>query len=332
MGTAAEHATPMTLPTVSPSTRVDLIADVASRIGSVREATWIVEQVETAVTDPSSVARSATSLADRRAAGEPLQYVLGSWQFRSLELMVDRRVLIPRPETEQLVEVALAELDRIVGERTAADGVPVGRTAADRVPPERTAPGEGPVRPAPVCVDLGTGSGAIALSLSREGGRCGVAPEVWATDRSVDALDVARMNLAALAHQHPDAARRVTLVEGSWFDPLPAHLARRVDLIVSNPPYVSEEEYATLAPEVRDWEPHAALVAPRGRAGVAGMADIETVVAGSARWLRPSGALVVELAPAQAYAAVDAARRAGFSRVGTARDLAGRLRMLVAVR
>jgi release factor glutamine methyltransferase len=312
----------MTLPTVAPSTRVELIADVARRTGSVREATWIVEQVESAATDPSSVARSATSLADRRAAGEPLQYVLGSWQFRSLELVVDRRVLIPRPETEQLVEVALAELDRIAGERTAADGAPA----------ERTATGAVPVHPAPVCVDLGTGSGAIALSLAREGGRRGGAPEVWATERSPDALDVARMNLATLAHQHPDAARRVTLLEGSWFDPLPAHLARRVDLVVSNPPYVSEEEYATLAAEVRDWEPHAALVAPRGRAGVAGMADIETVVAGSARWLRPSGALVVELAPAQAYAAVDAARRAGFSRVGTARDLAGRLRMLVAVR
>ena len=88
----------------------------------------------------------------------------------------------------------------------------------------------------------------------------------------------------------------------------------------------------TSNPTVRDWEPRSALVAPRGSDGVAGMADIEAVVAGAGTWLRRSGGLVVELAPAQAYGAIDAARRAGFRRVGTARDLAGRLRMLVAER
>ncbi len=155
---------------------------------------------------------------------------------------------------------------------------------------------------------------------------------MWATDRSRDALDVARANLADLAARDPAAAARVTLVEGDWFDALPGALVRRVDLVVSNPPYVAEEEYAALDPTVREWEPVGALVASRGVAGVAGMADVESVVAGAARWLRPGGALVVELAPSQAYGAVDVARRAGFSRVGTARDLAGRLRMLVAAR
>jgi release factor glutamine methyltransferase len=289
----------------------DLTAEVADRVGSVREAAWIVGQLAgapDAPADRAAVWDEALALADRRAAGEPLQYVLGTWQFRTLELAVDRRVLIPRPETEQVVEVALGELARIgAGRAEAADPL--------------------------VCVDLGTGSGAIALSLAVEGpGRAAGPLEVWATDRSTDALDVARANLGALSAVDPTAGAQVTLSGGSWFDALPDRLARRVDLVVANPPYVAEDEYAGLDPGVRDWEPASALVAPRGSSGVAGLADVEAVVAGAARWLGPAGALVVELAPAQAYAAIDVARRAGFSRVGTVRDLAGRLRMLVAVR
>ena len=298
-------------PAVGPAALTDLVAEVAARIGSPREAAWIVEHVvahEAHTADLSVRRASALALAERRAAGEPLQYVLGVWPFRSLELVVDRRVLIPRPETEQVVQVALDELARIAGGRT----------------------DDGPV----VAVDLGTGSGAIALSLATEGA-ARVAParlEVWATDRSADALDVARANLTALADTDPVAAGRVTLTGGSWFDALPGVLARRVDLVVANPPYVAEEEYADLDPTIRDWEPVGALVAHRGASGVAGMADVEAIVAGAVRWLRPGGALVVELAPSQAYGAIDAARRAGFAPVGTARDLAGRLRMLVAGR
>ena len=289
----------------------ELTAEVAERVGAAREAAWIVEHVAGrpgGSGDPASVRGAALALADRRTAGEPLQYVLGTWQFRRLELAVDRRVLIPRPETEQVVEVALVELARI-GAGRPGGGDPV------------------------VCADLGTGSGAIALSLAVEGPGAAAGPlEVWATDRSADALDVARANLDALSLADPTAAARVTLSEGSWFDALPDRLAARVDLVVSNPPYVAEAEYSGLDPGVRDWEPPGALVARRGGSGVAGLADVEAVVAGAARWLGPSGALVVELAPSQAYAAIDLARRAGFSRVGTARDLAGRMRMLVAGR
>ena len=287
------------------SGRPVLIAELSDQLGSSREATWIVEHAEAvSAGDPAAVRPLAILLADRRASGEPLQYVLGRWQFRTLELDVDQRVLIPRPETEQVVEVALGELARIAAGR-ATDGASV------------------------VCVDLGTGSGAIALSLAVEA-KADVAIEVWATDASADALAVAGANLANLAARDPEASARVTMVEGSWFDALPSRLERRVDLIVSNPPYVSQEEYVDLEPVVREWEPLQALVAPRGRSGVAGMADIEDVIAGAVRWLRPGGALVVELAPSQAYAAIDAARRAGFTRVGTALDLAGRMRMLVA--
>jgi release factor glutamine methyltransferase len=286
------------------------MAEVAVRVGSSLEAGWIVDHatdVATTAVPPTTPRAAALVLADRRAAGEPLQYVLGTWAFRSLELSVDRRVLIPRPETEQVVEVALGELARIARARSIDDG---------------------PL----VCVDLGTGSGAIALALACEGASFGPPLEVWATDASADALDVARANRDALAVSDPMGAERVMFVEGSWFDALPSRLARRVDLIVSNPPYVAEEEYDDLDPMVREWEPRSALVAARGRSGVAGLADVESVVAGSGAWLARSGVLVVEVAPSQAYGAIDAARRAGLSQVGTARDLAGRLRMLVARR
>ena len=305
-----ETGAPFAAGAVVPGARAELVAEVAARVGSSLEAGWIVDHVTAAATfaaPPTSPHADALALAERRAAGEPLQYVLGTWAFRSLELAVDRRVLIPRPETEQVVEVALGELARIARARSAE---------------------QGPL----VCVDLGTGSGAIALALASEGAPSGLRLEVWATDASADALVVARANRDALAVADPVAAGRVTFAHGSWFDALPDRLARRIDLIVSNPPYVGEDEHNDLDPTVREWEPRAALVSARGRSGVAGLADVESVVAGSGAWLAPSGVVVVELAPSQAYGAIDAARRAGLSRVGTARDLAGRLRMLVAER
>jgi release factor glutamine methyltransferase len=276
-----------------------LEAAIATQLGSTREARWIVEAAGTT---------GARALADRRAAGEPLQYVLGRWPFRHLELTVDARVLVPRPETEQVVEVALDELRRTTATRGARSDDP------------------------PVCVDLGTGSGAIALSMALEGGGPAGRPEVWATDASADALAVARINLAELVGREPAAAERVELVSGWWYDALPTRLAGRIDLVVSNPPYVGSADYPDLDPGVRQWEPRLALVADRGRSGVDGMAAIEEIVAAAPRWLRPTGALVVEIDPSQAYAAIDVARRAGFGRVTTARDLAGRLRVLVAGR
>ncbi len=267
--------------------------DIADRVGSAQEARWIVEHVDG---DPDR----ARDLADRRASGEPLQYVIGRWPFRSLDLVVDRRVLIPRPETEQVVEVALAELAAL------AAGVP------------------GPV----VAVDLGTGSGAIALSLALEGGALVPDLAVWATDASPDALTVAGDNLAGLGRHHPAAARRVRLSEGHWFDALPPRMAGTIDLVVSNPPYVSEAEFPGLDPSVRLWEPRHALVAP-DRQGVGGLADIEAVIVGSSRWLRPGGVLVVEMDPDQAGPALHTAERAGLTDCRTGVDLAGRVRMVV---
>jgi release factor glutamine methyltransferase len=223
----------------------------------------------------------------RRAAGEPLQYVVGRWGFRGLDLFVDHRVLIPRPETEQVVEAALGELARLPGTR-------------------------------PVIVDLGTGSGAIALSMAAEGKR----GEVWATDESADALAVARANLAGLGGR---AAARVRLVEGSWWSALPDELRGEVALAVSNPPYVSSAEMASLPAEVAAWEPRSAL-----EAGPTGLEDLGAIVAEAPDWLAPAGVLVVELAPHQASAVERMATKAGFADVDLRPDLAGRERVLVA--
>ncbi len=279
----------------------DLESLVAERVGSAREARWLVQHVD------GDSAR-ALVLADRRAAGEPLQYVLGRWPFRSLELAVDTRVLIPRPETEQVVEVALSELASLQLSSEGFDD-------------------EDPV----ICVDLGTGSGAIALSLATEGRTHAPGLQVWATDASRDALEVAGANLEELARRDPDGARRVRLREGSWFEALPAEVAGQVSLVVANPPYVAETEFSLLDPTVRLWEPRSALVAPDGR-GVGGLGDIETIVAGALPWMKPGGVLVVEIDPAQAEATLATARQAGWDRAETRRDLAGRIRMVVARR
>jgi len=138
----------------------------------------------------------------RREAGEPLQYVVGRWGFRHLDLMVDPRVLIPRPETEEVAGLAVDEV--------------------------RARPGE------VIVADLGTGSGAIALALAFE---CPSA-RVLATDVCADALRVARANLAGLGR----AARRVSLHEGSWFEALPDTARGEIDVLVSNPPYVADAD------------------------------------------------------------------------------------------
>jgi len=162
---------------------------------------------------------------ERRLQGEPLQYVVGRWGFRALDLMVDRRVLIPRPETEVVAGLALDELDR------AAAGERGGRPL--------------------VAVDLGTGSGAIGLAIADERDRV----DVWLTDVSADAIAVARANLVGLGR----SATRVTIVEGEWFGALPAELRGSIDVVVSNPPYVATGD--ELPAVVRDWEPPGALFA-----------------------------------------------------------------------
>lgn len=236
---------------------------------------------------------------ERRLAGEPLQYVLGHWPFRDLDLVVDHRVLIPRPETEVVAELAIAEAVR-AGARRGAPDPWGGDTTTFSV------------------ADLGTGSGALALALAIELPEA----EVWATDQDPGALAVASANLASIGL----AATRVRLAEGSWYDALPADHRGRFRVIVSNPPYVSEAEYAALSPEVRDHEPRRALVpGPTGEEALAHLVD------GALPWLEHGGALVLELAPSQAEPLRQRAlSRPGWSSAEVHADLAGRPRALVA--
>ena len=227
---------------------------------------------------------------ERRLTGEPLQYVVGRWAFRDLDLLVDDRVLIPRPETEEVAGLALVELDR--------------RRAAARVEGRDL-----------LAVDLGTGSGAIGLALASERERL----DVWLTDRSPDALAVARANLAGLGR----AATRVRIAEGDWFAALPPALRGAVDVVVANPPYVADGD--ELPAVVRDWEPTSALLA-----GPDGLDDLRRIVAEAPRWLRPGGALVVELDPRQAEVVAGLATAAGFASAAVHRDLTGRDRAVVA--
>jgi release factor glutamine methyltransferase len=285
----------------------DLIAEATSRLNlslqgdRAQEARWIVERVsgydasELRLNESEFVSHRAVSFFDamvqRRINGEPLQYVLGRWGFRKLELIVDQRVLIPRPETEMVAGLA----------------IDAARAAAFA----RGLPGHATV------VDLGTGSGAIGLSVAHE------VPQatVHASDVSSAAIAIARANLAGLGR----AATRVTLHEGSWFDALPDHLVGRIDVLVSNPPYVGERD--ALAEEVRAWEPHAALFA-----GDDGTRDLRILIPQSLGWLTSAGVLVLEMAPDQTSWAADLARASGFIRVRIENDLAGKPRALVAAR
>jgi release factor glutamine methyltransferase len=234
-------------------------------------------------------------MCERRRAGEPLQYALGSWSFRGIDVMVDRRVLIPRPETEWVVEVALEEAAR------------VGLQRVSHRPPF-----DGEVRG--YAADLGTGSGAIAIAL--EHALADV--EVWATDASADALSVASANIAG------HAATRVRLAEGSWFDALPQERRGRFSLVVTNPPYVAEREVESLPDEVRSHEPRHALVA-----GPTGLEALTEIIGAAPEWLARPATLVCEIAPTQADDVVALGAASSATEALVREDLARRPRVLV---
>ena len=203
--------------------------------------------------------------------------------------MVDHRVLIPRPETEVVAGHALEECRRVA----------------------LTYPQRGLVTVA----DLGCGSGAIGLSLASEYPLV----RVWCTDVCAEALAVARANLAGIG----SLARRVTLVQGSWFGALPDYMAGCFDVLVSNPPYVAVDE--PLPDEVSSWEPQMAL-----RSGVEGIEDLCHLIDEALGWLANDGALVLEIPPLAAAPLDKRARVAGFCEVDVFPDLTGRDRVLVA--
>jgi release factor glutamine methyltransferase len=221
-------------------------------------------------------------LLKRRGQREPLQYILGRQGFRELDLEVGPGVLIPRPETEQLVELVLA-------------------WAGDR----RDL----------VALDVGTGSGAIALSLLAEGPFA----RVVGTDASADALAWAARNRAAAGLDS-----RLELREGRLFGTLQAGEA--FDVVVSNPPYVAESDRGGLQPEVAGWEPEQALFA-----GEDGLAVLRELVPGAAAALKPGGLLALEIGEGQAEGVVELVDEArAYEDTTVHRDLAGRKRMVTA--
>jgi release factor glutamine methyltransferase len=287
-----------------------LVREGTARIGEAlggdraQESRWIVERVsgydasELRLNAQELVSARSVSFFDtllaRRCTGEPLQYVLGRWQFRSLELVVDRNVLIPRPETEIVAGIAIDLAAAHVAQRK-----DVGHNRPVRV------------------LDLGTGSGAIALSVTTE------VPQslVWATDASAAALSVARANLVGLGR----AATRVTMLEGNWFAAVPNELQAGFSVIVSNPPYVAESERKDLASDVLDWEPQSALFAADE-----GRSDIATLIDEAHQWLEPGGSLVIEMAPQQTAWAAQQAAAKNYVDIVIVQDLVGRDRVLVA--
>ena len=273
----------------------DVLADAAVRLSNPNEARWLCEHAcgldgaeFTAALDETpttAMMASLDAMLVRRLAGEPLQYVMSRWAFRHLDLFVDKRVLIPRPETELAVEHALSMLANLDG--------------FARV------------------VDLGTGSGAIGLAIASESHPREV--EVWLTDESSDALDVARANVATLGRH----GSRVKIAQGSWWSALPEDLVGTIDVAVCNPPYIAIGD-PEVAVDVLEWEPHTALFADDD-----GFADLQLVIAGAPRWLRTGGSLVLEIGHRQAARVTEAMIAAGFENVETHRDLAGRDRFVV---
>ena len=260
------------------------------------EAKWMIEEVSgvTNLHDYQEQAKPIqlkrlSKLIERRLTGEPLQYVLGRWQFRELDLFVDDRVLIPRPETEILVGYALEECKSKKNQLDETRSLNVA--------------------------DLGCGSGAIGLSIAREIQEV----SVWCTDVSEGAIAVTRANLAGLGM----AGQKVSISQGSWFEALPQEMLEKFDVIISNPPYISDSEELPL--EVSEWEPSSSL-----RSGPLGTEDLSFLLNNSIEWLSAEGQLILELAPMQAGQMVEEAKNLNFREVQLRNDLTGRDRVLMA--
>jgi len=216
------------------------------------------------------------ALEARRLGGEPMAYILGTREFMGHAFSVTPDVLIPRPETELLVEIALDYLDRLAARLDA---------------PRRV-------------LDLGTGSGAIAISIAL----ARPDTQVVATDSSEGALAVARQNAQALG-------ARVEFLRGSWYDALKE--GGCFDLIVSNPPYIAAGDAHLAQGDVR-YEPLQALTD-----GADGLSDLAAIAQGAGGWLRQGGALYMEHGWDQAAAARNILRQSGFVQISSTADLAG---------
>lgn len=281
----------------------ELLDETIELVGDRNEARWLceeasglsgsefVDELDRPATQRMGLALQA--MVGRRLAGEPLQYVLGHWPFRHIDLLVDPRVLIPRPETELVAEIAL-------GFARNAHAARSSNTDTVRV------------------ADLGTGSGAIGLAIANELPHSGV--EVWITDVSSSALDVARANIAGIGRN----AVNVRVAQGDWCAALPVELRGSFHVIVANPPYIAVGD-TDVDVSVHDHEPHVALYAAND-----GLADIVAIATQAREWLASAGRLVVEIGHRQGPAVAAELTRLGYLSVEIRPDLAGRDRIAIA--
>lgn len=282
----------------------ELWDESASVVGDRTVARWLCEEASglageefLEALDEAATMRmglALQSMVGRVLAGEPVQYVIGHWPFRHVDLFVDRRVLIPRPETELVAETALGLARSWHRELAGSDTL--------------------------VVADLGTGSGAIGLALAHELPNTGV--EVWITDASADALDVARANIAGIGRN----AANVRVAQGNWCDALPVERRGGIHVVVANPPYIDESD-PEVDRSVREWEPASALFAADG-----GLADIAAIAHQAREWLVDGGWLVLEIGHRQGDAVRQILVDAGYGEVEIRLDLAQRDRIASARR
>jgi release factor glutamine methyltransferase len=262
------------------SPRLDAEILLAEALGTTRERLFAEPERELEAADAAAFA----AMVGRRARREPVAYIVGHKAFRTIDLHLSEDTLIPRPETETLVEVALEKL-----------------ALCDR--------------PVPRLLDVGTGSGAVALAVAAEH----PSVEVVASDAHRDALEVARLNAARLG-----LAGRVRFVVSDLFRDLPG--GARFEVIVSNPPYVAGDSLDGLEPEIRGYEPQAALLG-----GVDGLDFYRRIVPEATTWLEPGGHLAVEIPDVSPDAVMRLFADAGrYEDVDLRRDLGGLPRVVVA--
>ena len=285
-----------------------------------RPLTWFMAHGDDPA-DPNTTTRFQT-LAERRRSGEPLAYLLGQQEFYGRPFAVSPAVLIPRADTETLVETALEQLTLLRQQRRTVDApgaeapalvsspaqthTSQGQSSADAQAP-RSNTSSHPAHPPLSLLELGTGSGIIAITLALE------APdtEVHAVERSPEALAMAQQNAKALG------AHRIHWHAGSWWLASP----RRFDLIVSNPPYIAANDHHLQQGDLR-FEPPQALAA-----GPDGLNDLRIIIDGAPAHLTPGGWLLLEHGYDQEAPVQALLRDAGFANVFTRRDLAGQPRV-----
>ena len=261
-----------------------LDAEVLLAMLAQKDRAWLISHMHDALDD--TLRETYEAVVQRRAGREPLQYIVGNQEFYGLDFFVTPDVLIPRPETELAVELAL----KIIGNHAQQSTI----------------------------VDLCTGSGCIAVTLAR------LAPtvNVVAIDKSSKALKIAERNAA----QH-QVADRIRLLEGDLLQPLERlDIRNKVDMIVSNPPYIPSADYTTLQPEVRDFEPEMALIA-----GPQGTELHQRIIETAPAYLKRHGALIMEMGMGQAELLLEMIRTSdAFIAPSVYKDLAGIERVLIA--